>query len=110
MKPCQYNCEVSFPYTPGQCRICWNYAYSPRHKALWDASPSRPVNKWACDYRGDEVGAVRCDSCSGTVMVKVFQCTNQDVPEQRCALARKVPDTAVCAACSCRSIRGQMQE
>lgn len=104
MKPCPYNCEVSFPYTDGQCRTCWNYQFSSRHKALWDATPGQRQGTWQCEFRGEYVGKEPCEGCKGVVEIKLFECKNPAVPEQFCTIHKKLPDRAVCAACSVRSI------
>lgn len=63
----------------------------------WDLTqnePPKPSN-YPCTHLGDEVDRVKCESCKGLVLVKVFQC----MIHGKCTIAKKLP--GVDARCPC---------
>jgi hypothetical protein len=77
--------RVSGPvYDPGQCRLCWLYAYDARYRNLWDRTPTPGVpdvpvmvaaGTVACRHLGKEpVGLRDCPTCAGRVRLKTFRC------------------------------------
>ena len=59
------------------------------------ASPQARRRSEPCQFRGPEVDRVPCQSCKGTVKLKVFQCGLHG----RCTINRKAGDDQCCARC-----------
>ncbi len=52
--PCGVFVGPEKSWGPGNCRLCWLYATSPRHRAAWGGSPAKKDGrKGPCRYRGE---------------------------------------------------------
>lgn len=60
-----------------------------------NANTARHPTNAVCKWKGEQTGKVRCPSCRGNVMVKIFQCQKHD----RATLTKAVAGIACCTTC-----------
>lgn len=80
-----------------QCPRCWLVV--PGQDVKPQPPPKVKSSPVSCPYRGEPTGEmVECPTCSGTVKLKVFNCSKNG----RCTLGRKVDGIALCCGYSPR--------
>lgn len=58
-------------------------------------TPDRPAIRLDCRFRGDVIDLVDCESCAGSVRLKVFACSRF----YQATTARVIEGAACCATC-----------
>jgi hypothetical protein len=101
-RPC--NCDnflAGAPFTPDMCRLCWLYHNDARYTSLWTPQPGetpppgRRANTARCIHKGNLRRTVSCETCKGSVKVKVFDCDELG----ECTVQKQISGIALCLAC-----------
>jgi hypothetical protein len=58
-------------------------------------STKPPAPRDACIHLGDKVGTHECETCQGSVKIKLYACALHGT----CTLGKKLPEIACCAQC-----------
>ena len=53
--PCKNFQGPTAPWGPDNCYVCWQFANSPKHRALWGGGKLPAARKAACHWKGDTV-------------------------------------------------------
>jgi hypothetical protein len=60
-----------------------------------EVPPPLPVDHLGCIYRGRDLRQERCETCGGSVRIKVFGCTIH----RECQMDEKIPRVKPCNSC-----------